>query len=80
MAKRYKDAEAEERIIKDMTEMGVKNKDIKNRLERARPLSGLSRRDRNEFIGTLSPKDKELLRKADRHWMNVYAKPIEATP
>ena len=80
MAKRYKDTEAEERIIKDMAEMGVKNKDIRNRLERARPLSGLSRRDRNEFIGTLSPKDKELLRKSERHWFNTYAKPIEAQP
>jgi hypothetical protein len=58
----YKDEAAQERIKAKMDEMGITQKDLKRSLETADPLSGLSRKDRAEFINHyLTQRDREVM-------------------
>lgn len=75
-ALRYKDEGAVKRIRQQMATQGITAGDLSDSLKRSEPLSGLSQKDRVEFVSMyLSDRDiKVILPKANRYYFNTFRK------
>jgi len=71
-AKRYGDKEAEAKYLLEMKELGVNRKDLAGYIKRANPLQPVPLKERNNFMATLSAKDKEVLKSAMKWYEEVY--------
>lgn len=69
----YNDKEAETKAWEEMKKLGVKPSDLRQSLEWADPLSGLSKKEEKEFVNEyLSQSDRVKLEKAKTYYKKVF--------
>ena len=69
----YKDAEAEKRIMGELGKLGATVRDIRESIDHAHPLYGLSKADQNDFVSNyLSTRDKRKLQKAEEYYQKTF--------
>ncbi|MBF0311460.1 MAG: hypothetical protein HQL56_18245, partial [Magnetococcales bacterium] len=71
-AKRYGDVKAEQQAREAMRRLGVTPEDMHQSIMRANPLGGIALKDRMAFTRTLTPREKEILRRANDWWRETY--------
>ncbi len=72
LARRWGDERAEERIQERLAEMGVRPKEIREMLERAKPLYGLSRANQRAFLDWLTPEQRRTLERAETYYQETF--------
>ena len=65
------DEDAAKRYLIEYISMGGTKQGIKQSLRRMHPLGGLTERERKRFVAGLSPKDRELVEKAEQYYRGV---------
>ncbi len=71
LAIRYEDREAMERYMAEYFALGGTKKGIKESIERMKPLSGLSEKDKKEFLKSLNEDQKNRLIKANEYFRHL---------
>lgn len=72
MALKFGDREAVARTRKKLREMGVDGESLRRSIKSQDPLYGLNARDRQRFLGTLSPSERKQLELARRFYRETY--------
>jgi len=71
-ALRYGDEQAAQAAMEKMRAQGVTSDDMEKSLIRSAPLAGLARKDRAEFLETLTPKEQEQVKAADEWYKDTF--------
>ena len=74
ISKRYGDKKSEKKYLKELQDLKIYGKDLVKSIQKSSPLGALSKKDRIEFMQTLSAKDKKLFEKAKKWYYNTYYK------
>ena len=75
-AMRYKDNKAIQRYLKEYRELDGTPQGLKQSMKAMNPLFGLSKDEQKQFMKWLTPKDRKVLKIADRYWRNLAGKYI----
>jgi N12 class adenine-specific DNA methylase len=73
MALRYGDQDAAEKALRRYDELGGTKKSLKASIKQAHPLGPIAKKDRAEFVDSLTEEQLETLQMADRFWRETYA-------
>ncbi len=71
-ALRYGDENAAQAAMEKMQAQGVTPADMEKSLIRSAPLSGLARKDRAEFLATLTPKEQDQVKAAEAWYKDTF--------
>jgi hypothetical protein len=80
MAIKYGDTKAADKAFNKFIELGGTQKGLNRSMDLLQPLAGLNKRDRREFIMSLSPKELDVLDTAERHFRNTLMEERENRP
>ena len=71
-AMRYGDEKAAQAAMEKMQAQGVTRDDMEKSLIRSAPLAGLARKDRAEFLATLTPKEQDQVKAAEEWYKDTF--------
>jgi len=72
LARRFGDEKAEKALKAELREMGVSPKEIRERLQAAEPLAGLSRKNERAFKAWLTPEQRRLVSRAGGYYRETF--------